>query len=189
MTITVATGVTTLRVRTAAMPGALYAVSTPDTAGILPALTTSGSSLDVQFVGDGQSGPSIAAVILNDTVRWRLQLDGGSTDAIINFADGGFGSIDFASGVSTASVTLPRPSGDQRLSEEGGASSFHVALPNATPTLVRFSAGAGSAALEGHYYSGFAGGRMFQLLGWSVASDRIDIDLAGGVSQFVVTDR
>jgi hypothetical protein len=187
MTLNVATGVTTLQVRTDALPGLLYVVRTPKSARILPAVEGT-RAIAVRFVGDGHGGPAIATLELNETVRWNLHINGGASHVTIDLAAGGFGSIDFASGVATASVTLPRPLGEQRLSEEGGMSSLEVLLARATPTLVRFSGGGGSATLEGSEYVGIGGGRTFQLSRWQDASDRVDIQLTGGVGRVVVRD-
>jgi hypothetical protein len=184
----VSTGVTALQIRSAAIPGQLYVVDTPTSARIVPVVTSDHAGYDLGFVGDGHAGPSSATLDLNDSVRWSLHLKGGSSAVSIDLAAGGFGSIDLAGGVAAATITLPRPSGNPRLSEEGGASSFHVFLPPATRASVHFAGGAGSASLDGSDHVGVPGGRTFKVSGSHHGRDRIDIELSGGIGRFVLSD-
>jgi hypothetical protein len=179
-----ASGVTTLAVRSADIGDSLYRIATPPGAGVLPATVISDGTVVTQLVSSGISGPSLVDVTLSDDVAWTIHLDGGATEATVDMRDGGLAALNFGAGVSRIDVTLPSAAGTLPIVMSGGASEFAVHAPPGVPARVALTGGAGSATIDGDTHTGIAGGTVFTPVGWDSAAQRIDVDNTAGVSAF-----
>jgi hypothetical protein len=181
-----ASGVTTLVLRSGDIGGALYRVVTPAGAGVLPAVVVSGGHVVVQLRSTGTGGPAVVEVTLSSAVVWTVHEDGGATEANVDMSAGGLAVLDFAAGVSRIDATLPKPGGTVVVRLSGGASEFTVHVPAGVPVRVGLTGGAGSATIDGTQHTGIAGGTSFTPAGWDTATDRVDIDNTAGVSTFTL---
>lgn len=78
-TVDLVSGATTVTVRAADLPGdARVRATTPDDAGVTPALTTAGGTVSVHLIAAG-NGPAAVTVELDRRVRWQVRLAGGTT--------------------------------------------------------------------------------------------------------------
>lgn len=188
-TLDLASGVTTVTVRSRDLGGDLYRISTPGNGSLLPAVVDRGDRVEVQLTASGHQGASSVLVELSAAVAWHIRLGGGSSEALLDLRQGGLASLDFVSGISTIEVSLPKPHGTVRVGLAGGASSWTVHLPAGVPAQLRVGGGAGSATVDGTSHSGVSGGEAFRTGGYDGASDRYDLEATSGVSTIVVDRR
>jgi hypothetical protein len=208
--LVIVAGVPSVSVRVAAMPGTLVQAATAGGYGARPALddlpaTSQGQAAGVpdaavvlslpqaaaagggsQAVG-GQGG-AVLSVTLSPDVAWQLDFGGGAGPVTVDMTGGQVAGVDFAQGISDASVTLPRPAGTVLLRLEGGASQLAVSVPAGVPARVTAGDGASQVTVAGASYSGVAAGTVITQPGWAVATGRVDIDATSGVSQVQVTE-
>jgi hypothetical protein len=177
-------GVTTLILHSGDIGNALYQISTPVGAGVLPTAVVSSNEVVVQLVNSGVSGPSIVNIELSDAVAWTIHLDGGSTEATVDMHLGGLATLDFGAGVTRINATVPNAAVAVRMS--GGASEFDVHAPTGLPARVTMGGGGGSATIDGTAHSGIAGGTVFAPASWPTTGPRLDIDNTAGVSTFTL---
>ncbi|HEX3955901.1 MAG TPA: hypothetical protein VHZ03_04625 [Trebonia sp.] len=208
--LVIVSGVPSVSVRVAAMPGTLVRAATgggygarpvlddlpgasqdqaagvPGAAVVLslaPATATGGASQ----AGDGQPGAALS-VTLSPDVAWQLDFGGGAGPVAVDMTGGQAAGLDFAQGVSDVSVTLPRPAGTVLLQLEGGASQLAVSVPAGVAARVTAGDGASQVTVAGASYSGIAAGTVITQPGWASATGRVDIDATSGVSQVQVTE-
>jgi hypothetical protein len=183
-TLDVSSGVTDLAVSVGAASGRLATVSTPPTSGQRPALAlTHGGVADLQLVSVGtQGGPSVVDVRLDPGVVWTIELDGGAGVETVDLRGGRVALVDLAAGVTRATIDLPAASGTQTVHEAGGASELTVVVPAAAAAAVHVSGGASTVRIGTRTHSGVGGNQTFTDPGYASASDRVDLELQGGVS-------
>lgn len=179
-------GVTTLILHSGDIGGALYRITTPVGAGIVPTAVVSSGHVVAQVVSSGVNGPSIVDVALSSAVAWTVHLDGGATEATVDMRAGGLATLDFGAGVSRIEATLPKVNGTLAVRMAGGASEFTVHAPPGVPARVTMAGGGGSATIDGDTHTGIAGGTAYTPDGWDSANPRIDIDNTAGVSTFTL---
>jgi hypothetical protein len=190
-TLEIASGATSVDVLAAAGSNLLVSARTPTTSSQRPTLALSPDHVaDLQLASsDGGGGPSVVTVLLNPSVVWTIDLDGGATAERVDMSHGQLAAIDLGAGASRAVLTLPTAHSTQVIRETGGVSDLTVVLPAAAATKVAVHGGAGTATIIGHTHSGVAGGETFTDPSYPDASDRVDLDLQGGVSSLVVRRR
>jgi hypothetical protein len=207
--LVIVAGVPSVSVRVAAMPGTLVQASTAGGYGARPDLndlpaTSQGQAKGVpdaavvlslpqaaatggSQAGGGQGG-AVLSVTLSPDVAWQLDFGGGAGPVAVDMTGGQVAGLDFALGISDASVTLPRPAGTVLLRLEGGASQLAVSVPAGVPARVTAGDGASQVTVAGASYSGVAAGTVITQPGWAAATGRVDIDATSGVSQVQVTE-
>jgi hypothetical protein len=187
-TLDVASGTTTLTITTADLSGKLLTATTPPTSGQQPALVLSSDGvatlqLTATSTSTGSSGgPSLVDVVLDSTVAWTINLDGGATDEDIDMRGGHVSLVNLAAGVTRATVDLPARSGTQVVREVGGASELTVDAPAAVATRVEVSGGAGTVQVGAVTHTGVGGRQVFTDPGYAAALQRLNVELQGGVS-------
>ncbi|WP_144022937.1 hypothetical protein [Asanoa hainanensis] len=179
-------GVTSVTVRVADLGDDLYRVRTPDDARIAPWIERDGADLRLLTEGTGQPGPAAVEVTLHRAVRWHLRLGGGAEDERIDLRGGDVSGVEFVAGVGRIELTLPAPRGTVPVRMTGGAGDFQVRLVDSAPVRVRVGGGAGSVVVDGAARTGIPGNTVIEGADWSTATDRYDVDLAAGVSRFVL---
>jgi hypothetical protein len=187
-TLDVVSGTTSVEVSAGTSSGRLYRVSTPAGSGIRPLATLDDGTLRVSQTADGDHhGVPTIDIELARNVRWSIDLDGGATTETINMSKGSLSSLSFGAGVARASVRLPAPIGTLALTLAGGATQLLVAAPPGAPAEVKVVGGASQVDLDGTSHTGVAGGSVFADPAWATSSNRYDIDLVAGVSEFQMT--
>jgi hypothetical protein len=208
--LVIVAGVPSVSVSVAAMPGTLVRAATAAGYGARPVLddlpaTSQGQAAGVpdaavvlslpqaaatgggSQAGGGQAG-AVLSVTLSPDVAWQLDFGGGAGPVAVDMTGGHVAGLDFAQGISDASVTLPRPAGTVLLRLEGGASQLAVSVPAGVPARVTAGDGASQVTVGGASYSGVAAGTVITQPGWASATGRVDIDATSGVSQVQVTE-
>jgi hypothetical protein len=187
-TLDVVSGTTSVEVSAGTSSGRLYRVSTPAGSGIRPLATLDDGTLRVSQTADGDHhGVPTIDIELARNVRWSIDLDGGATTETINMSKGSLSSLSFGAGVARASVRLPAPIGTLALTLAGGATQLLVAAPPGAPAEVKVVGGASQVDLDGTSHTDVAGGSVFADPAWATSSNRYDIDLVAGVSEFQMT--
>jgi hypothetical protein len=181
--LAVLSGATSITVGTAAMPGDLVRVSTPDTAGSVPVVAVSGGTVDLTLRDSGPGGgPAAVRITLNPGVAWRLTLSGGASQTAVFLGAGRLRGADLTAGSSQVTMRLPRPRGTVRIVLAGGASQVRLTAPSGVPARLALDGGASTATLAGQTTTGIAGGTVLTAPGWGGAADRYDIEAPAGVS-------
>ncbi|HKS99519.1 MAG TPA: hypothetical protein VJT31_08325 [Rugosimonospora sp.] len=181
-TLVVTGGVNELTLRTADLGSTMYRITTPPGSGAVPHATTNHGAVSVRIAG---SGGGAATVALSSRLRWDLRLAGGLSRATLDLSNGSVSGVDFASGLDTVDLKLPRPSGRVPVRVGAGANQLTVHLPAGVPAQVRVRSGAGSLTLDGATHNGVAGGTAYPLAGYP-RPDAYQIDLVTGISSLVV---
>ena len=130
-----------------------------------------------------------STVKLNDKVRWRLRISGGSTTFDLNLAGGRVSGIELSAGAAKVTAALPAPSGTIRVSATGGASTFAFSRPAGVAARASLSGGAGSLEADGQSHSQTDGTAEWSSAGYSSAGDRYDIAVEGGADRVVISSR
>ena len=183
-TVDVVSGATTVTVRSADLGGAdRVQASTPDGAGVAPALDTDDNTISVRLVETGEPGPAEVTVLLDRQVRWQVRMSGGATSQLLDLRSTRLSSVDLVAGASTIELVLPVPDRAVPIRMAGGASEFTLQVPHGVATAVRIGGGAGSTDVYGAHRTGLAAGTVL-----STATDphRYDIDATAGVSTLTV---
>jgi hypothetical protein len=151
------------------------------------ALSSAGiATLQLTSAGSG-GGPSLVDVVLDNSVAWTINLDGGATDEDIDMRGGQVEEVNLAAGVTRATVNLPARSGTQVVREVGGASELTVDAPAAVAARVEVSGGAGTVQIGAVTHTGVGGSRVFTDPGYATAHQRLDVELQGGVSSVQIS--
>ena len=189
-TVDVLSGTTSVDISAGTSSGVLYRVSTPAGSGIRPLATLDHGTLRVGQTADGDHhGVATLDLELARNVRWTIDLDGGATTETVNMSRGSLSSLSFGAGVAMASVRLPAPVGTLTLTLAGGATQLLVAAPPGPPAQVAVVGGASQVDIDGASHTGVAGGSVFTDPAWTTSSNRYDIDLVAGVSEFQMRRR
>ena len=176
-------GATSITVGTAALPGELVRVSTPDGSGSVPGLAVSGGTVQLSLRGSGTGGgPAVVRITLNRGVAWRLTFSGGASQTGVFLGRGRLREADFTAGTSQVTMRLPRPRGTVTIVLAGGASQVTLTAPPGVPARLALDGGASTATLAGRTTAGIAGGTVLTGPGWSRAADRYDIQAPAGIS-------
>jgi len=166
-------------------PGAaLYRVSTPARARVLPVVSRPSGAVRIGSRSSGHGGPSVIHIQLARGVRWTLDLDGGASAETVDMTDGEVASVDVGAGVSSLTLAMPAADGTLPVRLQAGASSMQMTAPAGPPAQVQALSGAASITLDGVAHTGVAGGSVFTDPGWTSATNRYSVVLASGVSSF-----
>jgi hypothetical protein len=182
--LAVLSGATSISVGTAALPGDLVRVSTPDGSGSVPGLVLSGGTaqLSLRDSGTGGGGPAAVAITLNRGVAWRLTFSGGAGQTAVFLGTGRLRGADLTAGSSQVTMRLPRPRGTVTIVLAGGASQVTLTAPPGVPARLALDGGASTATVAGQRTTGIAGGTVLTAPGWSAAANRYDIEAPAGVA-------
>jgi hypothetical protein len=181
--LAVLSGATSISVGTAALPGELVRVSTPDGSGSVPGLVLSGGTAQVSLRDSGTGGgPAAVRVTLNRGVAWRLTFSGGAGQTAVFLGTGRLRGADLTAGSSQVTMRLPRPRGTVTIVLAGGASQVTLTAPPGVPARLALDGGASTATLAGQTTTGIAGGTVLTAPGWPGAANRYDIQAPAGIA-------
>jgi Domain of unknown function (DUF5668) len=122
------------------------------------------------------------SVTLTNRIPWSVQIAGGAADLHLQLENLQLSKLEISGGVSRMEVTLPRPKGTLAVDVAGGASTVSLHAPANTEWRVAVSGGVSSLNINGRAFGGI-GAVHQQSHGYDRASDRLNIDVSGGVSQ------
>jgi hypothetical protein len=184
-TLDVTSGTTAVSIKVAALPGQLIAASTPVVSTQVPALALSGDGVATLALSSsgGTGGVAEIDVLIDSSVAWTINLDGGATEEHIDMRGGHLVRLDLAAGTTRATVILPARLGTQIVREVGGASVLTVATPPSVLARVQVGGGAGGVQIGAITHSGVPAGRTLADVGYQQAQQRLDVQLVGGVSR------
>jgi len=198
-TLVIVSGVPSVSVRTAAMPGTLVRAATSASYGATPVLgvvrgpgpgprTTVGLSLQPAAPAGGASAGASLTVTVSAGIAWQLDFGGNTSTTAVDMRGGQVSGLAFGQGSAGITVALPRPDGTVTLRLEGGASTLAVSEPAGVPARVTAGNGASEVTIAGAVHTGIAGGTVITQPGWGSAASRVDIDATSGVSAVTVAE-
>ncbi len=182
-TVDLVSGATTVTVRIADLGADRVRVTTPDDAGVAPALAVDGDIVTVHLVQTGVSGPAAVTVLLDPRVRWQVRMSGGAVRQRLDLRGARLTGVDLAAGATRIELTLPVPDRAVPIRMAGGATEFTVHVPAGVATGIRVGGGAASTDVDGVRRTGLAGGTV---LSTATAPDRYEVDATAGVSSLVL---
>ena len=180
-------GADVVRVRAADLGGDLYRIATPDDAKVVPKVHLDQNTVTATVADAPGGGPAVVTAELSAAVRWRVRLEGGAKEEIVDLTNGKATAVEFVAGTSLAEVSLPPADGRLAVSLAGGASELKVHLTGGQPAQVRVGAGASTVAVDDDHRTGVAAGTVLTSGDWTDSGDRYEIDLSAGVSRLNVT--
>ncbi|HYN92230.1 MAG TPA: hypothetical protein VES42_00045 [Pilimelia sp.] len=179
-------GVDRVAVRVADIGADLYRVATPEGGPRAPRVAAAGDRFTLTLADTRRAGESRLDVRLSHRVRWTVRLAGGAKDQVVDLGAGTVRGVEILGGTSRTEVVLPKPAGAVPVRLGAGAGEFLVRAPAGVPVRVRLGAGAGSATIDAQRHGGQSAGATFAPAGWATATDRYDVDVAGGVGSFTL---
>lgn len=183
-----AAGVTAVVVRAADLGGDLYRASTPDGSGFVPRVAREGDVVKLRLVNVVDNGASDTVTMeLNQRVKWRVTLVGGSKSASVDLRSAAVAGVDFTGGVARIELWLPKPQGSVAVRMLGGAEDFAVHTPMGVPVRVVLTRGAASVTVDGVRRTGVVAGTRLVPTGWDTARDRYTIDAVAGLATLAVS--
>jgi hypothetical protein len=180
-------GVTAVVVRAADLGTDLFRASTPAESGFVPRVEREGDQVRLRAVSVGDiAGADTVTMELNQRVKWRIVLDGGSESASVDLRSATVAGVDFAGGVARIELWLPKPQGEVTVRMSGGARDFTVHSPGGVPVRVTLARGASKVTVDGVTRSGLVDGTQLVPNGWNGARDRYDLDAVAGLANLTV---
>ncbi|MEU7908751.1 hypothetical protein [Actinoplanes sp. NPDC049118] len=171
----------TIDLRTAALGGDLYRITTPDGSGVVPRAAIGDDGVRLFLDDNGERGDAAVTVVLSAEVRWRLRITGGVKRGVFDLSGAEVDGVELAGGATRIDLTLPKPDGTLPIRMSGGVNRFEVRTGGRVPVRVRTREGAGQVRLDGRTDDGVARGASFLSPDWEDSTDRIDLDAVAGV--------
>ncbi|MEO6797162.1 MAG: DUF5668 domain-containing protein [Candidatus Dormibacter sp.] len=122
------------------------------------------------------------AVTLTNRIPWSVKISGGAAAMTLDLASLPLSRLEISGGASRVDVSLPKPTGPLVVDVSGGATSLSLRAPAGSEWRVSVSGGVSSLDINGNR-SGAIGDLQHQSPGYAGATDRLTIDVSGGVSQ------
>jgi hypothetical protein len=188
-TLVLLDGASSIAVHTRDLGDRLFQVETPAGGAHRPVVAVAGDEVRLELADREQNGVSAVEVELSAAVRWQVRILGGSTEQLIDLAEGRVSGVELTGGATRIELTLPPPAGTTTVRMSGGAGRWTVHQVGDAPVRVLVGGGAGSVTIDGTSESGVGAGTVFSPPGWDGAEDRVDIDAVAGMSTFVLDRR
>lgn len=169
-------------VRSAALDGDLYRVTTPPDAA-RPQAADAGGRIRLSLDG---GGPRTVEILLNDRVSWDLGIAGGAERQSFDLSASRLRHVDLAGNAGRIELALPPPDGTLTVRMAGGVRELAVRTADGTPVRVRVGSGAGRVVLDGRTHAGVGAGALLTPERWDDAGGRVDLDAAAGIAQLTV---
>ncbi|MGV9213050.1 hypothetical protein ACTFTM_14430 [Micromonospora sp. RB23] len=188
-TFVLADGLTSFDLRVTDLGDDLYRVSSPSGTGVAARPVLDGGTVRLGLVAAGPSEGRAVRVLLSDRVVWRLRLEGGVSDQVLDLTRARLLGVDLAGGSARTDLILPPVDrGALTVRLTGGTSRLSIRVPGAPPVRVRASAGAGSVVVRDERWNGVAAGALLSTPGWDRSPNRVFLDLVAGVDAVTVTE-
>ena len=172
-----------ITVQASSLGSTLYRVT--DGGGTAPQVSFNAPILNVGSPNraNGQMNPQVLAVVLNDEVRWTLNLNGGSTHELVDMRSGHIQSLTLAAGANEMDVELGPPHGVIPVRVTGGTSQIALRIPDAAAATVHLG-GANSVTINGRSRGRVTGSATFGV--GSSTTDRYNVDLMAGLNTLTI---
>ncbi|GIF17497.1 hypothetical protein BJ973_009538 [Actinoplanes tereljensis] len=181
-------GAAAVRLHTDDLGDDLYRVTTPAGSGVTPKVDEADGTVQLRLPPGEHGGPSEVTIVLNNAVRWTLQLNGGTAQTTVDLTGAEVDGVDLLGGASRIDLTLPVPTTVVPVRMAGGVDQFLVKLAGATPVRVQVQSGAGEVTLAGATHKGIAPGQSFTANGWGSGEAGFDVQAVAGMSALTITD-
>lgn len=158
--------------------------------GVSPKVEAKGGIVTVRYPkrlfglvgGRSQTGE----ITLNPAVPWAIEVRGGAYTIEADLGGVELTSFVSTSGFSEIDLTLPGPSGAVPIRLSGGASNVRIRRPTGVEARVSVKGGVGTLTFDGQRFDALGGKVRFQSPGYDGASDRYEIEIAGGASEITI---
>jgi hypothetical protein len=186
-TFELASDVVSVSVRSAALGGDLFRISTPATSGMLPRATVKAGTVRLVLARVRAERKPAVTVTLSAGVRWSVRITGGVAAGALDLRGIPLAAVALAGNATRIDLHAPRPRGTLPVRITGGINQFRLTTADAVPARVRARGGAGRVVLYGRTDNGVARGRSFVAGAFDAGRDRIDLDVVAGIGSAIVT--
>jgi hypothetical protein len=128
-----------------------------------------------------------ASLVLHPRVAWELAFHGGASEVDLDLRDGRVTGLEISGGASEVRLTLPAPNAIVPLRFRGGARELAIRRPANVPVGVHVRGGVSCLQIDDRQIGAVGGPIALDSDGWSKATARYDLQLAGGASQLCVS--
>jgi hypothetical protein len=188
-TFVLADGMTSFDLRVTDLGDDLYRISSPSGTGVAARPVLDGDTVRLGVVAAGASEGRAVRVLLSERVAWRLRLEGGVSDQVLDLTRARLLGVDLVGGSARTDLILPPVDrGALTVRLTGGASRLSIRVPGAPPVRVRAGAGTGSVVVRDERWNGVAAGDLLSTPGWDRSPNRLFLDLVAGVNAVTVTE-
>ena len=172
-----------ITVQASSLGSTLYRVTAEG--GTAPQVSFNAPVLTVgsQRAANGQENPHVLTVVLNDEVRWTLNLNGGSTHEVVDMRSGRVQSLALAAGANEMNVELGAPHGIIPVRVTGGSNQIALRIPGGAAATVRLGS-ANSVKINGQSRGRVTKSATFGV--GSSTSDRYNVDLMAGLNTLTI---
>jgi hypothetical protein len=182
-TLNLSAGANEITVRSAALGTSLYQVAA--SGGTDPIVSFTAPNLDVRTPSGHYDSPQQLIVVLNQEVRWKLNLNGGATREQIDTRSGRLQSVALAAGANQMDVFLGSAQGEVPVRITGGANRIELRIPTDSAASVRIVGAANAVTINGQSRGRVAGGATFDV--GSNTSGHYRFELMAGLNTLTVT--
>lgn len=183
-----ADGLTSFDLRVTDLGDDLYRISSPSGSGVTVRPSVEDETVRLDVVAAGASEGRAVRVLLSERVAWRLRLEGGVSEQVLDLARARLLGVDLVGGSARTDLILPPVDrGTTTVRLIGGTSQLTVRVPGAPPVRVRAGAGAGAVVVRDERWNGVAAGALLSTPGWDRSVNRIFLDLVSGANTVTVT--
>lgn len=131
--------------------------------------------------------PSRWTVGLTGAVPLDLKVDAGASKAVLDLGGLRLRHLELQTGASETRVLLPRAAGATTVTAQAGAASLTMEVPPGVAARIRARMALGSAQIDQVRFP--ASGNGYKSPDYATATNRVDIDVSGGVGSFRVIGR
>ncbi|MEV1113186.1 hypothetical protein AB0I95_31790 [Micromonospora sp. NPDC049751] len=182
-------GLTSFDLRVTDLGDDLYRISSPSGTGVAARPVLDGETVRLGVVAAGASDGRAVRVLLSERVAWRLRLEGGVSEQVLDLTRARLRGVDLVGGSARTDLILPPVDrGVMTVRLTGGTSRLSVRVPGTPPVRVRAGSGAGSVVVRDQRWNGVAAGDLVSTPGWDRSSNRIFLDLVAGVNAVTVAE-
>ena len=130
-----------------------------------------------------------AAITLNATIPWHLELKGGVSKLDAELSALRLEALELTGGASDCVVRLPLPVGTVPIRVSGGASDLTLHLPAGAAARLQVKGGVSKLAFQDHRLGAVGGTMNLESPDYKSAENRYDIEFLGGASNLSVLSR
>lgn len=121
-------------------------------------------------------------VTLNSRIPWTIRVKGGVSNLNLDLRELKLSGLELSGGATDITAQIGQPKGSVGIHMFGGVSNVTLRAPSGTEWRISASGGVSGVTINGAGSGNVGGGYRKQSSGYDGASDRLDIELSGGVS-------
>jgi hypothetical protein len=159
--------------------------------GPVPVVRVRGDTVLIAYKGRGmpwQWRNRTAAVTLNATIPWAIELTGGANNVEADLSHLRVTEVIVNGGANNLSFRLGVPEGRVPVRLTGGANDLTILRPRGVPVVLRLGGGASSIELDRQRIGGVGGKTELSSVGAESAPDRFTVELTGGANRIVIRE-